>query len=901
VPITSDTWRRIDAIFHEVATVPSLQRAEVLLRLCEGRDDVREEVERLLAADEAGWSFLDIPALGERPDDSPPVIEPADTLVGTRIGSYHITSRIAGGGMGVVYRARRDDEVGDYDVAIKVVKRGFGTDDMLRRFHSERRTLGNLNHPNIARVLDGGSLDDGRPFLVMEFIEGEPIDTYCETNRLTVAQRLELMRKVCLAVHFAHQNLVVHRDLKPSNILVDEHGEPKLLDFGIAKILSPGGGEQTIERTVTEARMLTPEYASPEQILGRPVTTASDIYSLGVILYQLLTGRKPYRLTSRYLDEMGRHVSESAPRKPSTAIGTLPQDAGADDSPPSIAQVVASARQTTIDRLRRSLRGDIDNIVMMALRKEPERRYASAEQLAEDLHRHAEDLPVIARPDTWAYRTSRFIKRHRTGVIAAGLIALTLTGGIISTSLMAFRARTQRDHAGIEAESAFEIANILSDLLANMLHDATPEEAALLEQRLGSEEYRIRHQFADKPHLQANLLTALGNVHLARGDFARAESLIMDARDMRLDEFGADSMEMALSWEAIGMLRYQQGDYPAAAEAFEACLRLHRMDLDLVHTDVGTAANNLAVALRVLGRTDEAEELHRDALAIRRRQHGPDSPDVAESLNNLALIVSHRGDYARAIELQREVLDIRTRILGERHFLTAQSHANLAVLHHYDNDLDRAADSYQRAIAAYRDLGSSGREGLARTLPNYSDLLLRQGDRRAAEAALTEALDIQIDLYGDDHATTASVLDRLAPVENALGRFVAAEVAYQRALRIRRATLPAGHRRIGLAAMNYGVFLTERSRADEAEPLLREAVHIARTTDPEHALTLERALLAHGTCLARLWRFGEAEPLLSEAWSIMKDGPDAQRARDALADLYRAMGTPERIDELSAD
>ena len=679
--ITAETWREIDSIFHEIATVPAPQRDEALARLCGGRDDLRREVERLLAADEAGWSFLDVPALGERAEGDGPVIEPVDTLIGSRIGAYHITSRIAGGGMGVVYRARRDDEVGDYDVAIKVVKRGFSTDDMLRRFHSERRTLGNLNHPNIARVLDGGSLEDGRPFLVMEFIEGEPIDAYCETNRLTIDQRIELMGKVCHAVHYAHQNLVVHRDLKPGNILVNAHGEPKLLDFGIAKILSPGGGEPTIERTITEARMLTPEYASPEQILGRPVTTASDIYSLGVILYQLLTGRKPYRLTSRYLDEMGRHVSEAAPRRPSTVIAA-PAEPAADPVEESAlsADAIAAQRHTTVDRLRRALRGDLDNIVMMALRKEPERRYASAEQLAEDLRRHEEDQPVIARPDTWTYRTNRFIRRHRVAVTAAVLIALTLTGGIISTSWMAMvaegeraRAEEQRDHAGIEAASAFEIAHILSDLLTTALESASDEDAALLDQRLAGEEYRIRRQFAGRPHLQANLLTALGQVYLKRGRYDRAESLILDARDMRRREFGDESMEMALSWDAIGQLRYAEGDYAAAAEAFEECLRLHRMGLDIVHTDVGTAANNLAVALRLLRRTDEAEELHREALAIRREENGPRSPQFAESLADLAVILMKREEYEVALAMCDEAAAIRASVLGPDHVATARA------------------------------------------------------------------------------------------------------------------------------------------------------------------------------------------------------------------------------------
>ena len=387
--------------------------------------------------------FLETPALvaATTPEPRP----------GQRIGPYDIGEKVAQGGMGAVYRAIRADGHFQQQVALKLVRRGMDTEQVLRHFRNERQILASLAHPNIARLLDGGSTDDGRPYFVMEYIEGSPLDEYCETHKLSIASRLELFLVICSAVHYAHQRLVVHRDIKPGNILVTSDGQPKLLDFGIAKITA----SQPVTGTMTAADMMTPEYASPEQLRGEPITTASDIYSLGLLLYYLLTGRCPHRSASRAPLEIARLLSEE-PEKPS---------------------VVAPKP------LRRRLAGDLDSIVLKALRKEPEQRYSSVEQFASDIRRHLEGSPVIARKGAASYHVFKFAKKHKAGIAAAALVFVTLAGGLAATAWEARVARAERARAERRFNDVRKLANSLLFQLHDLIEDlpgSTPARSFLV-------------------------------------------------------------------------------------------------------------------------------------------------------------------------------------------------------------------------------------------------------------------------------------------------------------------------------------------------------------------------------------------------------------------------------------
>ncbi|MEM7355511.1 MAG: serine/threonine-protein kinase, partial [Acidobacteriota bacterium] len=434
--MTPERWRDVRRLFDAARELEGEARVEFLGRACAESASLLADVERLFRAHAAAGSFIEEPLVRL-------VTQGSDGAEGAgevrRIGPYAVERTLGQGGMGTVYEALRADEEYRRRVAIKVVRHGLDSDDWVRRFRSERQILADLDHPNIARLIEGGTLEDGRPYLVMEFVEGQPLDAACDQRRWSIRQRLELFVKVCGAVQFAHQSLIVHRDLKPGNILLSAAGEPKLLDFGIAKLLQPGDFPQTLALTEPGMRPMTLAYASPEQVAGGSLTTASDVYALGVVLYELLTGRSPYPSAG---PDLPRAICEEAPPRPSAAAEThagLPLAGGED--PTVTPESLAALRASDPRRLERTLAGDLDNIVLEALRKEPERRYPSAAALAADIERYLDHRPVLARPDTLTYRSRKFVRRHRGGVATAALAAVALI--VFVSVLIAERNRSR--------------------------------------------------------------------------------------------------------------------------------------------------------------------------------------------------------------------------------------------------------------------------------------------------------------------------------------------------------------------------------------------------------------------------------------------------------------------------
>jgi eukaryotic-like serine/threonine-protein kinase len=466
--MTSETWQQLKTLFHAALELKPEVRAEFLTEACAGDPRLRNRVDRLLASHDQSGDFLASPALvdaglittgGYAEGDEP------QTRTGERIGPYEIIREIGRGGMGTVFLAVRAGDQYRKQVAIKVVNRGMDTDTILRRFVMERQILANLEHPNIAGLFEGGTTTDGLPYFVMEYVEGQPIDDYCDSRGFTIAQRLELFRQVCAALHYAHQNLVVHRDIKPSNILVTAEGVPKLLDFGIAKLLTPDWS-RTGEASLSMQRLMTPAYASPEQLRGLPITTGSDVYSLGVVLYKLLSGRHPYRSTSRMPEEMAQVILRQEPESPSTAARRQPTDDRKngehhEQRTAGDGRLTGKTNPQSAILNPKSLRGDLDNIILKALRKEPERRYASVQEFSEDIRRHLEGLPVSASPDTLAYRAGKFIHRHRVSVLAGVFILLLLLAGITATAWQAHRAHLERAKAERRLNETRELSKYL--------------------------------------------------------------------------------------------------------------------------------------------------------------------------------------------------------------------------------------------------------------------------------------------------------------------------------------------------------------------------------------------------------------------------------------------------------
>jgi tetratricopeptide (TPR) repeat protein len=793
--MTPERWRQIEEIFHGAVDRAPTERSEFLDRQCGDDRELRVEVESLLAQQVAD-AFFAAPIESAAHAVSHGA---ADARIGQRIGAYRLTALIGQGGMGAVYCGVRDDDQYRKQVAIKLVKRGMDTESLLRRFRHERQILASLDHPHIARLLDGGTTDDGVPYLVMEYIEGQPITSYCEARALTIPERLQLFLKACAAVTYAHQNLVVHRDLKPSNVLVTAAGEPKLLDFGIAKLLG-GGDADEAPKTVTALHLMTPDYASPEQVRGLPITTASDVYSLGAVLYELLSGERAHRFKSYSPLDIERTVCDTDVEKPSTVIG----------------------RATGSARLRRHLAGDIDNIVLMAMRKEPERRYSSVEQLADDIRRYLERRPILARQDTFGYRAGKFVRRNRLGVASAAVIILTLVAGLTMTAYQARRAERQFQQVRRLANTVlFELSDQIAALpgstqarelvaktgleyLDGLAAEAAGDPALQLElaegyYRLalvqggfrvpGLEQFDaalashrkalgIGQQLLARDPADARVLSMMvksrsniGDILQARGDPAAAAIEMREAEglvralarqpDLTQDQlfdvivllhFDGD-LQLALGQRKLAEQRYREAlEWDARVMArFPGPRAEHSLSLDLA---------TLGDALAAGGDLNGAMELYHKALAVR-LDNVKQNPDNARYKRELALLYSWMGhftgspvrmslgDRAKAEEYYRKQHELAAKLAAEDPN-NAQGLMDLVFSYeHVANTVENpreAVQLYRNALAALAPLLEKSpdefryRRREATELRLLAVALHHSGERTAARDEMREAL-----------------------------------------------------------------------------------------------------------------------------------------------------------------
>lgn len=538
--MTPERMEQIGEILEKALALDPEKRGKYLDAHCANDSELRSEVESLLASHErAGSSFLNAPAAVPGENAVRSFVQP-----GRRIGPYLVEKKIGHGGMGEVFSAVRADGQYEKKVAIKLVRSGYDTESILERFRNERQILASLDHPNIGRLLDGGTTDEGIPYLVMELVEGAPIDDYCDQRKLNITARLQLFRQVCGAVQYAHQRLVIHRDLKPSNILVTPEGSPKLLDFGIAKLLDASGSTE-----VTLLRPMTPEYASPEQIRGESITTATDVYSLGVVLYQMLTGHAPYHVDTHTPARIADAITHEEPERPSTSVKRTESVMRYGEPRELTPESVSSTRENSPIRLQRRLRGDLDFILLKALRKEPSLRYASVAEFAEDIRNHLERLPVRARKGTWSYRAGKFIRRHRAGVAAAVLVLATLVTGVIVTLREARIAEANRRRAEARFNDVRKLANSLIFEIHDSIQDlpgATPSRKLLLDRAV---EYldKLSAEAAGDPDLERELAWGYQRLAVVQGNSEESNlgnveaALTSDRKALRLFEAVAEA------------------------------------------------------------------------------------------------------------------------------------------------------------------------------------------------------------------------------------------------------------------------------------------------------------------------------------------------------------------------
>jgi serine/threonine-protein kinase len=816
---------RVEALFDEALDRGDGWR-DWLTGVC-GDPAVRAEVALLMRAHERSAGVLEAaPGGWSRVRD--------DRL--TSVGAYRVVCELGRGGMGTVYLAERDDGHFTHTVAVKVLRRGLDADDVVRRFLAERQILATLQHPNIARLLDGGVADDGRPYFVMEYVDGEPIDRWCDARRLPVRERLRLVRDVARAVHAAHRALVVHRDLKPSNVMVTSAGEVKLMDFGIAKLLDPDAASEAEPLTRTGLRVMTPEYAAPEQVRGEPVTTAADVYGLGLVLYELLTGHRPQRPRDRSLREIERAVCETEPPRPSAVVLRDARDAGA--PPPA---VLAVQRGTTPSRLSRALRGDVDRMVACALHKSPNRRYPSAEGLALDIERHLDGRPVAARGDSVAYRLRKFVARHRWAVAAAAAFVVLLAGYAATVTVQASRVRRALDQALLEAEKAEQVTDFTLALFEAVDGDAAARGGLTVRELLARSAARAERLDA-QPAAQSQMLDVVGLVHQRLGDYAAAAPYLERALALRRRTFGAAHESTAESMYHLAVLQAARGRYRSSEALFREALAVQRALHGDGHPRVARTLDGLGMLLQDRGDYAGAERLTREALAARRAHYGPVHPDVATSLQHLASQLQLQGRLAAAEGPLLEALATRRRLFGERHADVASAMTALGLLRTREGRLAEAESLQTAALAMRTQLQGAEHPEVIQTRGLIGALQRRQGRLATAESTYRSALADAHRALGADHPDVGHMTNGLALTLRDQGRLAAADSVQRVVLAMRRRVLGGDHPSVATTLHQLGMLQLRRGDPAAARALLREALGIRRAVlGLTHPLTLETA------------------------------------------------------------
>jgi serine/threonine-protein kinase len=899
-------WHLVDELFAGAVSLPPVERDRYLRERCDGDDALRQRVESLIAAAHERGGLLSA-AVAHAVLAS---AEPLNARAGQRVGPYLLVRELGRGGMGAVYLAERDDGEFEGRVAIKMML-GHHTPELVRRFNAERRILARLEHPNIARLYDAGTSADGVPYVVMEHVDGEPIDAYCTRLALATADRVRLFRTVCDAVQYAHAHLIVHRDLKPGNILVTRDGTVKLLDFGIAKLLDDGAAGASIE-TQVGFRLMTPRYASPEQARGGVIATASDVYSLGVVLFELLTGALPYAVPSHPSSEVERVITEELPPRPSTLPGVS-------------------------ERVRRELRGDLDVIVLAALRKEAARRYASAGELGEDLRRHVDGMPVRARPDTVRYRTGKFVRRHRPAVaaIAAGFVAVA--------SLVAFytaRLARQRDLARVEAEKAEQVSSFVIGLFEVSNPSRARGETITARELLDSSARRVRDALADQPEVRATMMGVMGRVYSNLALYAEAAPLLEEALALRRSHLGPIHEDVAGSATSLAGNLYSTGDYERAEELHREALRiqraLHRGD----HADLVGAMENLghflarkgdlaaadtlyrdalamhrrlpandgrlaslldgyAFVLDALGDYDGSEAKHRESVALVERRMRGDSLILGVALNNLANVLSTKGNFVEAEPMLRRSLAISRVYYGNDHPDVGASLTNLGRVLRNTGRLEEAEELFRESLRIAELRQGAEHPDVATDLGFLAGILVERGQLADAEALQRRAVAIRRKGLGAQHAYVAMSLNELAGSLHRQGKLDEAEAVFREGLEIRRRAYQPGHPYTAYSLVGLGGLLLERGRTAQAEPLLREALEIRERALPVGDVRTAEARSLRGAALVGLGRDAEGERELLAAHDVMrKERPAGDRLREEsrrrLVEVYEARGERER-------
>ncbi len=869
----ADRWIKLDELFHLCLEGDSESSKTLLIRLQESDPEMANALREMLHNHSKLSGFLETSAH-----------DWANIEIGQSIGPYSIIRELGKGGLSTVYLAERNDGRFSKHVAVKFLHGFMHGTKMHERLLSEQRILAKLNHPNIAQLIDAGLTDAGRPYFILEFIDGISILDWCNRESLSLDNRLNLFDQVAAAVQFAHQHLVVHRDLKPSNILVDRDGNVKLLDFGIAKIVDdehlPGNTS-----TKTGLYLMTPEYASPEQLTGAKITTSSDVYSLGIILFEMITGRHPYPSSTENPIEYTRKRLETTPSKPSTLVtGTQKY----------VDRNGAELHPEYLRELGKRLKGDLDTIILSALHSDVNRRYGSIEQLRTDIKNYRLSKPISVRPDSGYYRLSKFVSRHKSGVILSTLAVLMLVSATLIAVFQAREARLERDKA-----------EMITSFLKEMLQSPNPYNdgrEVLMVDVVEQAAKRMETSFVAYPDVAATLLQTFGITYRELGKYDEAMQYLTESLNKLVILKGHNHEDVSNAKSNLALLHQRLGNYEVADTLFEQAYETDLSLFGVESTNYAKRLNDLGNSKWYLGDNARAEPLIRESIQLEEKFKGPNHVDVATGLGNLATLLSNKGEYVEALDLyKRELSILRSHYPDDSHPGIPQALSHIGVSFSDVGSYDSSKTYHIEALALFRRIRGDDHADVAYALNNLAATYTSLGKLDSSITLLNDALIISTSVLGAEHPNVGIQLNNIARAKRDLGDLIGAEQGYREALDIWLAAFNEDHPYHAHGYSNLGTVIVSQNRYRDALPLLEEAYRIRKKLLPEANPELANTMSILGYCLFKLERAEEAENLLKPAHATLlntlgEEHNSTKAAKKRLDEFYESRGYPTSVD-----